>query len=125
MNPQTILSPTGEEMVVLSKAEYEALVDAANEAVEDAADVAIYDARMTELGDAAPMPTDLTMSILRGDGRLKAIRKWRSLSQVDLADRAGLAQGFLSDLENRKRSMTQEVAARLARALDVSVDWIA
>lgn len=48
MKPQTITTPRGDEMVVISKAEYDALVAAANiraEAEEDADDVAIYDAR--------------------------------------------------------------------------------
>ena len=38
---QIIKTPAGEEMVLLSRADYEALVTLAEEAMEDAADVAI------------------------------------------------------------------------------------
>ncbi len=47
--PQIIRTPAGEELVVLPRAEYEALVSLADAAAEDADDVAIYDARMAEL----------------------------------------------------------------------------
>jgi hypothetical protein len=46
--PQIIRAPTGEELVVLPRAEYEALVARADHA-EDANDVAIYDARKAEM----------------------------------------------------------------------------
>ena len=47
--PQIIRTPSGEELVVLSRAEYEALLYRADHAAEDADDVAIYDARKSEL----------------------------------------------------------------------------
>jgi DNA-binding XRE family transcriptional regulator len=118
--PQIITTPNGEEMVVLPKADYEALVQAA----EDAADIAIYDARKSGLGEAALLPAELSMAVLRGESRLKAIRKWRGLTQDELAQRAGLTQGFLSDLESRKRSASMETALKLAQVLDVEADWI-
>ena len=124
MKPQTIISPAGEGLVVLSQAEYETLVDAANQAAEDAADVAIYPARKSDLLGSEPLPAEVSMAILRDDGRLRALRKWRGLSQVDLARRAGLAQGFLSDLENRKRGMTRDVGERLAKVLNVKREWL-
>ena len=43
--PQIIRTAAGEELVVLSRAEYDALVAAADEATEDEEDIAIYDAR--------------------------------------------------------------------------------
>jgi PHD/YefM family antitoxin component YafN of YafNO toxin-antitoxin module len=46
--PQIIQTPNGEELVVLIRAEYEAL-DRADHEAEDAEDVAIYDARKAEL----------------------------------------------------------------------------
>jgi hypothetical protein len=48
--PQIIRTPSGEELVVLPRAEYEALLARANHKAEDADDVAIYDARKAELG---------------------------------------------------------------------------
>ena len=47
--PQIIRTPNGEELVVLPRAEYEALVERAAHDDEDAEDVAVYDARKAEL----------------------------------------------------------------------------
>ncbi|NGN41184.1 helix-turn-helix transcriptional regulator [Mesorhizobium sp. CGMCC 1.15528] len=122
--PQIIKTPGGEELVILPKADYDALLRAADEAAEDAADAAIYDARKAELAGTEPFPAELSMAILRGDSRLKALRKWRGLTQSDLADKADLTQGFLSDLEGRRRTASADTAARLAVALAVPAAWI-
>ena len=47
--PQIIRTPGGEELVVLPRGEYEALLERADHEAEDADDVAIYDARKAEL----------------------------------------------------------------------------
>lgn len=122
--PQIIKTPNGEEMVILSKADYEALVQAADDALEDATDIAIYDARKAEAEKTEPFPAELSMAMLRGEGRLKALRKWRRLTQSGLAERAGLTQGFLSDLESHRRTASAEATSRLAEILDVPVAWI-
>jgi hypothetical protein len=55
--PQIIRTPSGEELVVLPRAEYEALLERADHEGEDADDVAIYDARKAELAvDGAVLP---------------------------------------------------------------------
>ncbi len=43
------MTPGGEEMVILPRAEYDALADLAADAEEDAADAAIYAERMAAL----------------------------------------------------------------------------
>ncbi|ODT05822.1 MAG: transcriptional regulator [Mesorhizobium sp. SCN 65-20] len=122
--PQIIKTPSGEELVVLPRAEYDQLVRAAEEAAEDAADAAIYDARKAALAGEASLPAELSMAILREESRLKALRKWRGLTQSELAERAQVTQGFLSDLESRRRTASAETAAKLAAALDVPLVWI-
>ncbi len=122
--PQIIKTPGGEELVVLPRADYEALLHAAEEAAEDAADVAIYDARKAGLGESEPLPAELSLAVLRGESRLRALRKWRGLTQDELAGRTGLTQGFLSDLESRRRAASAETVDRLALALDVPKAWI-
>ncbi len=122
--PQIIKTPSGEELVVLPRAEYDQLVRAAEEAAEDAADAAIYDARKAGLAGEASLPAELSMAILREESRLKALRKWRGLTQSELAERAQVTQGFLSDLESRRRTASAETATKLAAALDVPLVWI-
>jgi transcriptional regulator with XRE-family HTH domain len=47
------------------------------------------------------------------------------MNQIDLARATGLAQGFLSDLENGRRAMTEATAGRLAAALGIDVTLLA
>jgi DNA-binding XRE family transcriptional regulator len=121
---QIVKTPAGEEMVVIPRAEYERLLAAA--AAEDADDVAIYDVRMAELG-ADPhgrLPAEVSLAMLKGENRFKALRRWRRLSQAGLAAKATIGQGYLSDIENRRRVGSPETLARLAAALDVPVKWL-
>ncbi|HEY1932494.1 MAG TPA: helix-turn-helix transcriptional regulator [Acetobacteraceae bacterium] len=123
--PQIIRTPGGEELVVLPRAEYEALVERADHDAEDADDVAIYDARKAELaagGDV--LPPEVSAAVLRGESRLKAIRKWRGETQLHLNSMTGVGQGYLSDLENGRRAGSPETIAKLAQALDVPVEWL-
>lgn len=49
----------------------------------------------------------------------------RGWKQQDLADASGLSQGHLSEVINGKRRLQFVLMIRLARALDVSLDWLA
>ncbi len=122
---QIIQTPSGDRLAVLPLADYEALLAAA-EADDDALDIAIFDASMRDIesGVTSLLPAEVSMSILRGASRLSALRRWRGLSQKELARRAGIAQGFLSDLERRRRAGASETIDRLAAALDVSRSWL-
>jgi len=120
--PQIIRTPGGEEMVVLSRAEYEALLERADHEAEDADDVAIYDTRKAA-GQGA-LPPEVSAAILRGESRLKAIRNWRDETQLHLSFKTGIGQGYLSDLESGRRTGTPETIAKLAQALSVPVEWL-
>lgn len=126
-NIQTFKTPSGDEMVILTRADYDALIDAAADAAEDAADAAIYAQRRAALlaGDDAVLPAEISAAIHKGASRLNAIRKWRGLGQVELAEAVGIAQGHLSDLENGRRNITADLVQRLADKLDVPALWLA
>ncbi len=81
MGIQTITTPTGEEMVVMPRAEYDALVAAAEEAFEDGADAAAYDAALAALKPEDVLPPELSRAILAGTGRVRAFRQWRARSR--------------------------------------------
>ena len=57
--------------------------------------------------------------------RIREVREARGLSQTSLADAAGISQGYLSQLEQDEREPSLSIAARIARALDLSLDDIA
>jgi DNA-binding XRE family transcriptional regulator len=124
--PQTITTPSGEELVVLSRGDYDALVRAAEEAREDAADAAVFDARMAELqaGRDARLPAEVSASMLRGLTLIKALRKWRGLKQREVAQRSGIAQGFLSDIESGRRVGSRETLEKIAQALEAPLAWL-
>lgn len=56
---------------------------------------------------------------------LRAAREAIGESQVSVAASAGISQGYLSQLEQDEREPTLSIAARLARALDISLDDLA
>jgi hypothetical protein len=122
--PQIIRTPSGDEMVIIPRTEYEALLAAAHN--EDQDDVAIYDARKAELAASRNglLPQPVGEALLKGDSLLRALRRWRDITQSDLAAKAEVGQGYLSDLENRRRIGAPETLGRLARALDVPLDWL-
>lgn len=123
---QIIRSPDGVEMVVLPRADYDALAARAADADEDAADAATYAASKRDLaaGLDTVLPPEVSAALLKGDRLLKALRKWRGVTQVDLAARTGLAQGYLSDIERGEKSAPSETLTRIADALDVPIDWL-
>lgn len=124
MSIQIIKTPNGDELVVLPRAEYDALV--AGFDPEDAADVAAFDAAMSALNAGATerLPPEVSAFLTSGDRRLKAVRKWRGLSQVELAGKAGIGQGYLSDVESGRRSGSPATIDAIALALDVPKAWI-
>ena len=123
---QRITTPAGEELVLLSRAEYDRLTALAAEADEDAADVAAYDAAMAEIacGRDGALPGEVSALLLHGASLVTAIRKWRGMKQTELAKRAGLSQGYLSDLESGRRKGAAETLHAIAKALDVPRDWL-
>ena len=123
--PQIILTPGGEELVVLPRADYEALLARIDHETDDVDDVAIYDARKAELAAGGSLlPPEVSAAVLRGDSRLKAIRKWRDVTQQHLELKTGISQGYLSDLESGRRAGTGETLAKLAEALEIPVAWL-
>ena len=124
MGAQFIKTPGGEDLAVLPRSEYEALVQALEEAEEDLADIAAYDAAKADPLGSEPLPVGVSQGIMKGNGLVKSLRLWRELSQAVVAARAGISQGFLSDIESRRRKRTPEVSRKLAKALEIPEHWL-
>jgi DNA-binding XRE family transcriptional regulator len=126
-NVQFIKTPEGGELAVLSRSDYEALVAAAREAEEDAADIAAYDAaKAADPIMRRALPAEITAAMLKGDSLLRALRKNAGLTQAELASRAGIGQGYLSEIEvvDSRKSPSTETLIALAKALGVDQDWL-
>jgi DNA-binding XRE family transcriptional regulator len=118
--PVMTKSPKGDDIVILSRREYDRLVVAAN---EDAADAAIAKkaiARDEETLNEAEMD-----ELLAARTPLAFWRKKRGLTQAKLAKTTGIAQGFLSEIEAGHKTGAVDALRRIASALGVSLDDIA
>jgi transcriptional regulator with XRE-family HTH domain len=56
--------------------------------------------------------------------RIRAIRDNRGLNQDQLAEKAEISKGFLSDVENNKRNISSEYLLKIANVLGASVDYL-
>ncbi|MEC9490201.1 MAG: helix-turn-helix transcriptional regulator [Halanaerobiales bacterium] len=54
--------------------------------------------------------------------KIKRFRKERELTQLKLAERAGLAQSFLSNIENGLQSPSLKSLEKISKALDVPLN---
>lgn len=120
MNTQIITSPTGERLVVLAEAEYQALVEAAEETADVAA-VRRFKDRLAA-GKEELLPAEMVDRILDGESPVRVWRGHRGLSVKALAEKAGIAPAYLSQIETGKRDGTVATIKKLALALGVTVD---
>ena|ERR1700730_4099563 len=111
--PQIITSPSGEELIVIPRRQYEDLVDASV-------------ARKTESALAAGgeelLTADEAAAFVAAPAALAFWRKKRGKTQTQLAGLIGVSQNFLSDLERGKAKGDVTLYAKLARCLDVSIE---
>ena len=125
MGIQTITTPAGEEMVVMPRAEYEALLDEAADAYEDGADAATFAAALAAQRPEDVLPAAVSAAILAGHGRPRAFREWRGISTSALSEQTGIAKSVLDEIEAGKRLLDREAAARIGVALDLPAGWLA
>jgi DNA-binding XRE family transcriptional regulator len=125
MGVQTITTPAGEEMVVMPRSDYEALIAGREEAFEDGADAAAFAAAMADMRPEDVLPAEVTTAILSGTGRIRAFREWRGFSQEALAEASTIPLKHIRQMEAGEILLSREVAANLALALDLPVGWLA
>jgi len=114
--PVMTKSPKGDDIVILSRKEYDRLLVAANEDVIDATIARKAIARNEETLSEAEMD-----ELLAARTPLAFWRKNRGLTQAELAKTAEIAQGFLSEIENGLKTGDVTVLQRIATALEISL----
>lgn len=68
-------------------------------------------------------PHELAVALAdESQSRLRTWRKYRGLTMKALAEKAGLSQPYLSDIENGKADGSISAMKALAAALDVGID---
>jgi DNA-binding XRE family transcriptional regulator len=122
------MSETPDDAVILSRAEYEALI----ERIEDAEDNAFLDtieARERAIGKenarADYLPAEIVRRLIDGDHPVRVWRAHRGLTREALAAAAGVAPSYLSEIETRRKPGSFHALASLARALQISLDDLA
>jgi DNA-binding XRE family transcriptional regulator len=108
-----VMTPGGEELAVLPRAELEALRDA----VDHAQVLAAYRA-----GQMPGLSPEEARALVVAASPLAFWRKYRKHTQSSLAGSVGVTQNYLSEIENGKRGGDVTLWLRLARALEVPVE---
>ena len=116
---QIITSPSGEQLVVLSKEEFDLM--AANQFDEDAETLRIYRESMAaiERGDDIALPEAVWDRLEARESPVRVLREFRSMTQKELAEAAGISQSYLSEIERGAREGTLSTIKAIAKALAV------
>lgn len=98
-----------------------------DEDAEDRASARLIDEAQDRIarGEDIALPLEIWEQIEAGTHPIEAIRRFRRLTQTQLARKAGITQGFLSEIENRKKTGDVSVLKRIAAALGAPLDVIA
>lgn len=104
---------------ILDIDEYDRLVRAA----EDAEDSAAIRAARADPGEL--IPSGFAKRLIDGENAVRVWRDYRTLTQVELAARAGIDQAYLSKIERGTRTGTAKVLRSLADALGIELDDLA
>jgi ribosome-binding protein aMBF1 (putative translation factor) len=123
-------TPQG-EVAILPRKDYELLVAKAAEADEDASTARIVARARKESADGAPLlPKEVVDSLANGENALRVLREWRErvwpsgMTQMYLSQKTNLSQGYISDIENGRRTGTAAALRLIANALEVPLDLL-
>jgi DNA-binding XRE family transcriptional regulator len=123
---QFIHTPSGDDLAVLSRGDYERLVALAAEAQEDASASLIVrnSVRALKEGREVVLPKAVADRLANGDNPVRVIREWRDMIQGELAVAVGISQNYLSEIETGRRKGPAELQKKFARALGVPMDLL-
>lgn len=114
------------EIAILPRKEYEALAAKAQEADEDFGTARLIARARKEIAAGMPLiPKEVVDRIDRGENALRALREWRGKTQLYIAHKANIGQGYISDLESGRRKGTTTALRKIADVLKLPLDLIA
>ena len=113
MNLVTPISETA-ETVTLSRADYDAILDALDDQAATSA--------LKALGEEETFPSALVDRILDGENPVRAYRAYRGLTVRGLAEAASLSPSYVSDIESGKKAGSIRAMKAIAGALGVDLD---
>ena len=114
------------EVAILPRKDYEALAAKAQEVDEDFCTARLAARARKEIAAGMPLiPKEVVDRIARGENALRALRRWRSKTQLYISHKTNIGQGYISDLESGRRKGTIPVLKKIADVLKVPLDLIA
>ncbi|MGC0054862.1 helix-turn-helix domain-containing protein [Brucella pituitosa] len=120
MNVQIIMTPQGDEMAVLPKADYDKLLEAFEER-EDIESGRKFRAKLSA-GEEELIPAEYVNRMINGENKVKVWRDFRGMSAKALSDAAGMSAPYLSQIESGAREGSLDALKKLAEALRVTID---
>jgi transcriptional regulator with XRE-family HTH domain len=120
--PVMTKTPLGDEIVILSRAEYDALTFGRRD--EDTADAARANNILADIerGTETLLTSEQASQLLEAKTPLAFWRKHRGVTQQALSKSVGVAQGFISEIENGAKTGDVQTLAVIAKALEISLD---
>jgi Helix-turn-helix len=117
-------TPRG-EVAILPRKDYELLVAKASEADEDAGTARIVARARKEISRGGPLlPKDVVDRMANGENSVRVLREWRDVTQTYLSFRTNLSQGYISDIENGRRTGTAAALGLIANVLRVPLELL-
>ncbi|QJQ96085.1 MULTISPECIES: helix-turn-helix domain-containing protein [Halomonadaceae] len=117
--PQFIQTPAGERLVVLSEQDYATLLEQA----EDYHDIqAANEARARIDAGEESFPSRVVDALLDDVAPVRVFREYRGLRAGELAEKVGISQGYLSEIESGKKTGSLSVLKRIAEVLGVDLN---
>jgi hypothetical protein len=105
------------DYILFARSDYEQFIDL----IEDRRAIEAHGRTRQE----EAVPSAIVDRLLAGENPIRVWREFRSLSLADLAGKTALSKGFLSDIENGKRTGTVDTLKSIAAALGVDLDDVA
>ena len=78
-----------------------------------------------EADDGSRIPHPVALAVIRGDSPLSAFRSYRRLTLRELAKSSGVTASYISEIERGIKPGSMIALARLAKALDTTIDALA
>ena len=113
-------TPNGEEMVVLSRKAYEALIERIED-LEDSLAVADFERKLAS-GDEELIPAEYVNRMSDGESPIRVWRELRGMTAKDLAAAAGISTAYLSEIETGKKDGSVATLKAIADVLKLDLD---
>jgi DNA-binding XRE family transcriptional regulator len=113
-------TPNGEEMIVLSRKDYEALIERIED-LEDSLAVADFERKLAA-GEEELIPAEYVNRMSEGESPIRVWRDVRGMTAKDLAAAARISTAYLSEIETGKKDGSVATLKAIADVLKIDLD---